>query len=204
MATLLSFALTTLADVKESLGIDAGNTSKDNLIIRKINQATKMIENYCNRRFKETTYTQEEYNGQLIDQFVLRQAPITAFSILQVRDTSLNTNDWTTIDTQQYFRDDNAGILNAIASFYGRWNRWRVTYTAGYATIPEDVAEACATLAAFIVENGVSGQTIRRKTEGSRMIEYHNPNQTEKSLIEQLGLDDLLDAYVRPTLTGMR
>ena len=37
MAQLLSYSLATVADVKESLGIDAGDTSKDNLIIRKIN-----------------------------------------------------------------------------------------------------------------------------------------------------------------------
>jgi hypothetical protein len=51
LMSLLSYALCSLFDVKESMGIASSDQSWDNLIIRKINQATRQIEAYCDRRF---------------------------------------------------------------------------------------------------------------------------------------------------------
>lgn len=80
----------------------------------------------------------------------------------------------------------------------------RVTYTAGYSTIPADLAEAAATLAAFWVENSTSGTNVKRKKEGQREIEYFDSNSSSggnnQSTIESLGLDDLLNRYVQYVL----
>ena len=96
MASLNSWALTTLADVKESLGIDSGTTTGDNLIIRKINQATDMIESYCGKNnsqhFASTVYTNEEYDGTGTDQLILKNRPVITFTTLQQRDTTLKLN----------------------------------------------------------------------------------------------------------------
>lgn len=198
MADLSTYALTDLASVKESLGIASGNTSKDNLIIRKINQATDMIEAYSNldndHHFKETTYTNEEFNAPNSDELVLRARPVTTVSSLQARDTVSNQDDWTTIDTEDHFIDQRSGVIEGLYRFYGRWKRWRVTYTAGYSTIPSDLAEACVMLAAYLTENATSGVAVKRKQEGSREIEYFAPSQGE-SLFTQLGIDDALNKY---------
>lgn len=195
MATLLSYALTTVADVKELLGIDAGDSSKNNLIIRKINQATEMIEKYTGRRFALTTYTDEEYDATHTDQLILKQRPITALSALGIRDSDMNESDWETVDTENYFYDANAGVVEGVFSLTGSWNRYRVTYTAGYSTIPSDIAEAAATLAAYLVQNPVSGSGIKSKSEGQRSVTYFDTSTNNQSLIEQLGLDDILDSY---------
>lgn len=203
MASLYSYALTTLADVKESLDIDAGNTTKDNLIIRKINQATDMIEAYCGmgngtsnvHHFASTTYTNEEYDGTNTKQLVLRGRPITTFTQLQERDTSQNDNSWNTVDTELYFVDNNAGVIDAIFTFKQYWNLYRTTYVAGFSTIPADLGEACATLAAYFVDNGATGASIKRKEQGPKKIEYFQPTQGS-SLIESLGIDDVLQRYV--------
>ena len=177
MAALLSYALTNLSDVKESLGIPSSDTSKDNLIIRKINQATLAIENYCGRRFKETTYTDEVYNGTHTDQIVLKQRPISAVT-LKGRDTSLNEDDFETLQTNIYFVESEAGILNLVFNAVGRWGAYSVTYTAGYATIPADLAEACVSLACFYVnEADGSNVGVSRKQEGQRSIQYANSGQ---------------------------
>lgn len=198
MSTLLDYALTTVADVKESLGIDSGDNSKNNLIIRKINQATEMIERYTGRRFKTTTYTNEEYDATGIDQLILRQRPIhtdEAFS-LSWRNSSQNEDQWEVSETEYYFSDANAGVVDGNFNFGGRWNRFRVTYTAGYDTIPADIAEAAATLAGFLVENGAAGTNVKSKTEGQRKIEYQDQGmQGAMSLFEQLGIDDILNPY---------
>lgn len=95
MTALLSYALTTVADVKESLGITSGDHSKDNLITRKINQATRMIENYCDCRFAQTTYTDELYDGHGGNELVLRHKPIISVTSLAYRSSALVRAYWT-------------------------------------------------------------------------------------------------------------
>jgi hypothetical protein len=193
VATLLDYALTTVADVKETLGIASGDTSKDNLIIRKINLATEMIEGYTGRRFKLTTYTNEEYNATNTDELVLLQRPVVSIDSLDYRNSSYNTDDWSTADTQTYFFDSNAGIVEGTFSFGGHWNTVRITYTAGYSTIPSDIQEAATSLASFLVQNPNTSTTIRRKVQGPTSIEYYN--SMSQSIIESLGLDDILNRY---------
>lgn len=204
MASLLSYALTTVADVKESLGIDAGDTTKDNLIIRKINQATEVIESFCNlsngHHFKSTTYTNEVYDGSG-DQIVLKMRPVTSVSSFQYRDGESTYSD---VESELYYLDGNAGTLDGLFTQNRTWSAYRVTYIAGYTTIPSDLAEACAMLASYYVENGSSGTAIKRKKEGQREIEYFSPTGGStggsSSIIEDISLDDVLNRYVRYTL----
>lgn len=198
MAVLLSYALTTVEDVKESLGIPSSDHSKDNLIIRKINQATEMIERFTGRRFKSTTYTNEEYDATDTDQLILKQRPVTALTGFGRRDTSENQDDWDDIETDTYFTGlpNDSGVLDLNFSASGHWNRYRVSYTAGYTTIPSDISEAAATLAAFLVSNGTSGTNVKSKTEGQRKIEFFDQSQGgATSLFSQLGIDEILGTY---------
>lgn len=201
MAVLLSYALTTVADVKETLGIDAGDSTKNNLIIRKINQATEMIERYCGgRRFASTVYTGEEYDATNSNQLILKNYPVISFTSLSYRHSSDNTNSWETVDSENYFTDTNAGVVDLTFNAVGMWNRYKVTYTAGYNAIPADLAEACVTLASYLVDNSTSGTGVKKKQEGSRSIEYFDPNSSSSGnngLFEQLNLDDVLNPYCK-------
>lgn len=196
MATLLSYALTDVADVKESLGLASSDTTKDNLITRNINKATRSIENYCGRRFLLTSYTNEEYAATNTDQLVLRQRPVTSLTSLDIRDAGLNIDNWETIDSQLYFYDANAGVLDLDFNARGRWNRYRVTYSAGYTTIPEDLAEACANLAAYWTLNPAGKDIgVQEIQEGARKVRYLNANIKFKTILENLGVDEIIDAY---------
>jgi hypothetical protein len=86
MSELVSYALCSVADVKESLGIDASDTSSDNLIIRQINRATDAIENYTGRRFALTNYVDIEYDTPRSNQIVLQQRPVISVDGFSVRD----------------------------------------------------------------------------------------------------------------------
>lgn len=195
MTQLASNALTTLADVKESLGISSGDVSKDNLIIRKINQASLQIANYCDRVFAVADYT-EEINGTYTDEIVLKQRPVNSITSLEFRGSAVNTDNWIATNSSYYFYDANSGILRLLFNAKGRWNRWRVTYNAGYTTTPADLSEACATLAAFYVNNpdgsDVGVQEIR---EGMRMKRFANTSQTFISIMQQLGIDQIINGY---------
>lgn len=205
MASLLSYSLTDLASVKESLNLASSDHSKDNLIIRKINQATRAIESYCGRRFQSTLYTQVEYAATQTDELILRQRPVTAFTSLEIRDSGLDVNNWETIDTQLYYVHNAAGVIDLMFNAFGRWNRYRVTYTAGYGTIPEDLAEACASLAAFYV-NTAAGVHVALATikEGQREQQYSRQLNTLNfhQIISQLGVDEIIDSYANnPVMT---
>lgn len=209
MAALLSYALIDLASVKESLNIPSATTTYDNLIIRKINQATRAIENYCGRRFQLTTYTNVEYSATQTDQLVLRQRPVTTFTSLEVRDTTLNEADWDTVDTELYFVHANAGVLDLNFNAVGHWNQYRVNYTAGYGTIPEDLAEACASLACFYFNNAAGGNVgVMSKKEGQRELKYNNGGAGAglggfTDIAKQLGIDEVINAYANnPILTN--
>lgn len=198
MTAIASYALTSVADVKESLGITG--TSQDNLITRKINQATDMIEAFCGKNngqhFASTTYTSEEYDGTGTSQLILRNNPVISLSNFSERNTTQNSNDWTTIDTQDYFVDLTAGVIDCRFGILNYWNLYKVTYVAGFATIPSDLAEACVMLACALVESASTGASVKKKTQGPKTIEYYDSVQGE-SLITQLGIDDMLQRYVR-------
>lgn len=199
MTSLLDYALCSLEDVKELLGIDSGDTSKDNIIRRRINQATVMIERYCGgRRFKATNYTDIELDATNSDQITLDQYPIISFTSLASRDGGLNEDNWDTTEADRYFVDDEAGVVDLTYTARGGWNRYRATFRAGYETIPSDLQEACATLAAYLVENGTSGTGVKKKQEGSRSIEYFDANASSNNdIFSQLNIDDILNTYAK-------
>lgn len=203
MASLLSYSLTTLADVKETMGIASSDTSWDNFLVRKINQATRAIEAYCGRRFALTTYTNEEYDATNTNQIILRQRPIVTLTTLDVRDSGLNITDFESIESDLYFYDANAGVLELNFTARGSWNRFRVTYSAGYSTIPEDLAEACATLASYYALNPDGSQIgVKEKQEGQRKISYGSTTNSFLDVLKQLGIDTIIDSYSNyPVLT---
>jgi len=213
MADLVSYALTTVDDVKENLGVTVN--TYNNLIIRKINQATEIIENYTGRRFKLTAYTNDEYDATNTDQLILRQRPVVVdddhtFS-MGSRDTSLNDDDWSTTDANLQFVDSKAGVVDLNFGAIGHWNRYRVSYSAGYATIPFDLSEAAAELASYLVKNtssysiSVTGEdtNVKKKTEGQRSIEYfENKSSTSTgggngydAVFAELGIAGTINSY---------
>lgn len=203
MATLLSYALTSVSDVKESLGIDSSDSSKNNLIIRKINQATKAIENYCGRRFALTEYTNVYYDGTQGNQLVLRQRPITELSAFGIRDNNFNEDDWDSIESDLYFIDAAAGIVDLNFNATGSWDRYRLSYKAGYGTIPEDLAEACVSLACFYYNSSNAlAVGVSKVKEGQREVSYANATQNFTGILQTLGIDDIINSYANnPVMT---
>ena len=200
MAELVSYALTSVADVKETLGISSGDSSKNNLITRKINQATDLIEAYCNlsysHHFKQATYTDEEYDGTGVDQLSLKMRPVTSITSFSYRNTTENENSWDVIETTDYFLDQGAGVVDLLFSQGRHWNYYKLTYVGGYSTIPSALSEACATIAAYLTDNATSGAGVKIKQEGQRKIEYFAIDSSSgDSLIEQLNLDGALSRY---------
>jgi hypothetical protein len=85
----------------------------------------------------------------------------------------------------------------------GRWKSYKVTYSAGYATIPADLAEACASLACFYY-NSADGSDVgvSKKKEGQREISFASATQDFNGITESLGIDGILNSYANnPIMT---
>ena len=109
---LLSHALTTVDRQKDFQGITG--SSEDTILERLINAATDWIEKECGeRRFKQTAYTQELYDGSGTTRLLTRQWPISSTETftLERRDTIQNRNNWTAEDTECFKVDYNRGLV---------------------------------------------------------------------------------------------
>ena len=126
-----SYSLTTKDRFKNYA--EVSGSSDDTLITILINQITEFVENYTGRRFKQTTYTNEEYDGTGTNTLILKQYPVSTFTSLNERSTRQNESDWNTIDSTDYFVDLATGIITLIPyEFIPGTKLYRATYTAGY------------------------------------------------------------------------
>ena len=156
--SILPYALTTVARIKTRLTITAN--SFDTLFLYLINNATDFIEGECNRRFKETTYSNEVYSPQGGRFVVLRQSPVSSVTSVQYRAGLKSNPTWTDFltDSWELMEDGQSGIIELLGLLHGT-NLFRVSYVAGYKinfanygdnsthTLPADITDLCERLA---------------------------------------------------------
>ena len=187
--SIFSYALTTVARVKTRLSIDS--TGFDTLLLYIINSVTDFIESECNRRFKETTYTNEIYsitndgNGFL----VLKQTPVSAVSSLQFRAGLKSNSNWTDFvsDDWELMEDGSSGIIQIYGALIQGLNSVRATYTAGYKinfanygdnsthTLPADVSD--------LAERMVVKLFKRREAEGKQREDFNSGSVIWKEIL---------------------
>lgn len=154
---ILAYALTTVARVKTRLTITVNN--HDTPLLYLINSVTDFIEGECNRRFKETTYTNEVYSPQGGHFIVLKQSPVSSVTSVQYRAGLKSNPTWTDFNSDDWelMEDGQSGMIEAHGILHGT-NLFRVTYVAGYKinftnygdnnthTLPADVTDLCERL----------------------------------------------------------
>lgn len=189
-----TYALTSLANLKEYLGIVAND--EDSLLTNIINRSTDIIEKYCGRRFKETTYTEEEYNGSGTTKINATNFPITAVTSKQRNYGTAGDANWDDLQDEFFKYLEDEGQFYYQVGFNKGTKNYRFTYTAGYSTIPSDVEEACLALCSHVYTD--------RKNKGMQsesLGEYsYTKFRKNGNLVEDLGLDLVLDYYRTPVL----
>lgn len=169
--TLNANALTTLAAAKDFLEIPTADTSQDAKVERFINAASSAIENYCSRKFKSQTFT-EYHDGRQSNSILLQQYPATKPTVVAIDGTwafdstsELNSNDYDVLEN---------GWLTLRSSVFPRGNRnIKVTYVAGYSTIPSDVSEACLMLVEyFYMHRNDRRSGVKSKSKNGENISY--------------------------------
>lgn len=159
---LLPFALTSLDRVKDKLGIDISKTSNDAVLKRIINSVTGYIEKQCDRRFLETTYSNEVYcvKNKGLDILCLKNAPVTTLTSFQYRQGEISSPTWTNYNANDYelIGDGSSGMIKVYSYLVTGINTVRASYTAGYKisfkdmgdetkhNLPPDISELCEKL----------------------------------------------------------
>ncbi|MCR3759154.1 phage gp6-like head-tail connector protein [Clostridium felsineum] len=196
---LASNALVDLASVKEYLNIS--DTTKDNFLIRKINAASTLVEQYINRSLKVNSYT-ENLQGNNRQYLTLMNYPLVSVESVSFFDNIL--------DPSQYNVDDYCMKRGMIYKETG-WTSndfligiggdpvpgkkiIQVQYHAGYATIPEDIQDAVIDLVALKFKESIYGDNrfgIESESVGAVKYTY-----SKKDLAIPASISSVLDRYV--------
>lgn len=207
--------LTSLDQFKDYLGLTS--TSEDAQLRSFLDGVESAIERWCKRTFRSASYT-EYYDGNGDRILTLDQRPLTAVSGVWVDQegyygTTANafqgSNDqWTSgVDFAAKRTDQsekNGSILVALRGLGYSPGFWpcgegniKVTYTAGYTAIPDDLILAIHLLASAIrtnAENGVAG-AIKSETQGRYAYELMSGQDADSSGQEIVQARSILKQY---------
>lgn len=202
---IVSYGLTTLARAKNFMEI--GGTVDDSLIESLINMVSDFVEKYCDRRFLQTAYSNEIYDGNGMKELLLKQYPISSSAsfTLERRDTIDNNSSFTTIDSEDYFIKYDEGIIVYVNdSFYPYPQHYRISYTAGYAfdnvtpgATLESVGIGDLEFAVWkLVNQAYKNRRISANVQSESIGDYSVTFRKQIMLDE--GLKAILDKYRRP------
>jgi len=178
--------LVSLANTKTFLGIT--NNEKDDVLNILIAAMSDFIEGYCSRTFASTVYTDEEYDGNAAYEMRLKNFPVITFTSLEKNNKWNNNDDWEDVDTEDYWVDLDTGIVTKTTVFNKGKQNYRANYTAGYATIPNDLQYACMVM--------VSEALARKDNTGLKSESLGDHSVTYMDIIEQNGVvKDILNGY---------
>lgn len=128
-------ALTTRVRVKERLNITV--VTWDDLFDNLILAITARIEQMCDRRFIQATYTHELHDGG--DMFgscreflIVKNAPLQVVSSVEYRAGTNSDPAWTAFNEDDYFVDLQAGVIKFPGGLPPGFRNIRVTYTGGF------------------------------------------------------------------------
>lgn len=132
-------ALCTLAEVKEYNDITV--TTNDTLLTNLISRVSTEIETYCDCTFSSASYT-DYHDGNGDDKLYTDHYPIITGSGVEVWDDT--EWDWETadlIDSNDYMIVNDRGIFLKSSIFVDGVKNVKISYTAGYDTIPTDLTQ---------------------------------------------------------------
>lgn len=128
--------LTTLASFKAYAGVTGA--ADDTVISAMISAYSAYVQQWLNRNILSQAYT-DTYNGRDHIAQMLPQWPVTAVTSVTIDGVSIPAR--TAVPGSGYFTDGESVILSGYSFARGRANVV-ISYTAGYATVPLELAQA--------------------------------------------------------------
>jgi len=164
--------LVTLAEYKAYAGINSD--TQDAVINILIPKVSELVKTYCGRTFIDH-YDDPitEYSDGNIQYIYLKESPLV--SILSM-EYSLDYGATYTnlVEFTDYVINNQYGRVEAIAStgFPYYLNGYKITYTGGYVSTPEDLKLACLDLVAYYIKNDMSIKSTRGVGSNNTSVEF--------------------------------
>jgi hypothetical protein len=137
--------LTTLADLEGWLNITPGaNPAVDDLLTRLITAVSAAIESYLCRTIGEASYSRT-FNGKGGQALVLPEYPVLSVSSVTIGITSVPASPG---PQQAGFVFDQYAVYLCGYAFERGLQNVSIAWTAGYASVPDDIEQACIQLCA--------------------------------------------------------
>lgn len=169
----------TVTDLRDYLSITGAG--QDSRLKEYITAASRYIDDYCRRKFRQYTKTYRAYheNPRAI---MLPEYPVISVAGITVEVVGRTTNtEGVTDDT--YYIDYNYGRIQFFKNFVGKFT---ITYTAGVVSVPAPVRLACLKICSFYYN--------KRKREGIKHESLLSHSYTLSPDIQE-EIKSLLDPY---------
>lgn len=180
--------LVTLAQYKAYVGITS--TTQDAAIVALIPRVSALVKSICRRTFVDWVNDSKTQNFSGGDQFVLSETPVLAVQSVEYSldygatytemtefthfVLDLESDSIVPLQAFAYQADYWDGIVKRVAAptFPKRINGYRVTYTAGYETLPEDLRLAVLDLITYYLRNDSAVHAVKSGAANTMQIEY--------------------------------
>lgn len=161
----------------------------NNLLLEElINRMTDLMEDYCGRRFKKTTYTDLLVDGNGSEFLFLKNFPINSVTSIY-RHYLVGDDD--ELDSDYYVIYSAEGYIYREAGFVKGHQNYKITYDAGYDFdndgIPAGLQLLCNKICTFEY-NSYSRVGIKSEKIGSYSVTYDVVNILPVELLEQLDM----------------
>jgi len=188
----MGLPLVTLAEVKAYAGITSNN--QDVEINALIPRVSELVKTYCRRTFLDyVDDTKTEINNGLNSPYIYTEEP----KIISVSSVEISTDFGATYTSltefTDYVIDLNFDRIQAIPStgFTNYINGYRITYSAGYETIPEDLKLAVLDLIIYYLKNDMAVKSNKAAGTNTVQIEYVTANSLPSHIAR------VLNFYIR-------
>lgn len=158
-----AYNLTTKERVKTHL--DISGSSEDTFLDALCDSVTAFIEKYCGgQRFFATEHEEEIHDGNLQYIRLRHRYLYTDYTVVvEVNGGSSVSPSWTELSANDFELYPDAGVVYLYSKYGGKRNI-RVTYKAGFSTIPEDIQLAATLMVARMFNrrrsSGLSGESF--------------------------------------------
>ena len=155
----------TVEALKQRLGIDPANSSRDVSLAAVLAAVEISAEAYIGRKLLKQEYI-EQYNGNGKNSLVLNQYPVVEIAEVQINGKTVQ--DW---------RHDN-WLLMREAGFSKGLRNVQVRYSAGYDTLPADFCDAVLQIAAQRIFE-INNKGVQSKSLAGETITYSSFSQSD-------------------------
>ena len=148
---MATYDLVTLDEVKDFYG-KVGSTSKDDDLLEDIiTRISNVIESYINKNILSRSYT-EYYDGLGVSTLFTKQYPIISVDSIHEDTTWVWGSDSTVGEDDYRIHNDKNHVVFLTTLGNGKQNI-KIIYTAGYATVPNDIKQVCITEVIRVYKN---------------------------------------------------